>query len=75
LIFNENFDVKNAKPEKKYFLIARARPGAASKKRKQAKSKEGSTKFVSTPLMMGIKKRRILCRFQKYKLVLVTKCP
>jgi hypothetical protein len=24
---------------------------------------------------MGIKKRRILCRFQKYKLVLVTKCP
>jgi hypothetical protein len=28
-----HFDVKNGKPAKKKFLIARARPGAASKKR------------------------------------------
>jgi hypothetical protein len=32
-------------------------------------------KNFSNPLMMVIKKRRILCRFQKYKLVLATKCP
>jgi hypothetical protein len=69
-----HFDVKHAKPTKKtFFSIARMRPGAASKKR--ISTYEGSKKIFSNPLMMGIKKRRILCRFQKYKLVLVEKCP
>jgi hypothetical protein len=35
----------------------------------------GVKKNFSNPLMMGIKKRGILLRFQKYKLVLVTKGP
>jgi hypothetical protein len=59
-----HFNVENGKPAKKIFLIALARPGTASKKR--IGTKEGSKRFFFDPLMMGIKKRRILCRFQKY---------
>jgi hypothetical protein len=37
--------------------------------------KRGKKKLFSNPLMIGIKKHRILRRFQKYKLVLGIKCP
>jgi hypothetical protein len=53
----------------KKFVRSRTRALAQPQKSASAQ-KRGKKKFVSNPLMMGIKKRKILRRFQKYKLVL-----
>jgi hypothetical protein len=58
--------------QKKFFDRARA-PWRGRKKAHRHIS--GVKKIFFNPIMMGIKKRRILRRFQKYKLVLGTKCP